>query len=101
MSIVTGISISGKTAMSAASPALLDVIGTPLASAFLVRYGAKRWECYGPCLKHLIPVAILTLFISVLGHSWVVPIVTLMGAAGGAFWSTPYVLVESLQEFCA
>ncbi len=67
MSVVTGIPIGGKNVMSAGWSALLTVIGTPLASAFLVRYGAKKWEFFEPCLKHLIPVTFLTLFIPVFG----------------------------------
>jgi len=56
--------------------------------------------CCEPSLKHLIPVAYLTLLIPVLFTSMGAPnsnLVTLativmLGAIGGIFWSTPFAL---------
>lgn len=45
---------------------LLVVIGIPLASAFTVRCLSCKWGCCDPGLKHLIPVAFLTILIPVL-----------------------------------
>ena len=91
MSVVTT-----ENVMSAGWSALLTVIGTPLASAFIINYGAKKLEFCEPRLIQLIPVAFLTLFIPVFGvlmgspNKAEVPLATLIGPAGGAFWSTPY-----------
>ena len=83
-----------KTAlvMSHMSTALLTLVGIPLASAFSIRFGAKKLKLYEPRLLQLIPVAFLTLFIPVFGalmgtpNKINVPLITLLGAAGGAFW---------------
>ena len=80
------------------SSALLVVIGIPLVSAFGVNKIAKMSGCCEPSLKHLIPVAYLTLLIPVLFSSMGAPnsnLVTLativmLGAIGGIFWSTPF-----------
>ena len=88
-----------KTAlvMSHMSTALLTLVGIPLASAFSIRFGAKKLKLYEPRLLQLIPVAFLTLFIPVFGalmgtpNKINVPLITLLGAAGGAFWSMPFV----------
>ena len=88
-----------KTAlvMSHMSTALLTLVGIPLASAFSIRFGAKKLKLYEPRLLQLIPVAFLTLFIPVIGalmgtpNEINVPLITLLGAAGGAFWSMPFV----------
>ena len=101
MSVVTGIPIGGKNVMSAGWSALLTVIGTPLASAFLVRYGAKRWEHCEPCLKHLIPVAFLTLFIPVLGALMGSPNSDIDGCGRRGLLVHALCAVESLQEFSA
>ena len=82
------------------SSALLVVIGIPLVSAFGVNKIAKMSGCCEPSLKHLIPVAYLTLLIPVLFSSMGAPnsnLVTLativmLGAIGGIFWSTPFAL---------
>ena len=93
MSVVTT-----ENVMSAGWSALLTVIGTPLASAFIINYGAKKLEFCEPRLIQLIPVAFLTLFIPVFGLLMGTPnkvdvaLMTLVGAVGGAFWSTPFVL---------
>jgi len=80
--------------------ALLVVIGIPLVSAFGVNIISKMSGCCKPSLKHLIPVAYLTLLIPVLFSSMGAPnsnLVTLativmLGAIGGIFWSTPFAL---------
>ena len=80
--------------------ALLVVIGIPLVSAFGVNKISKMSGCCEPSLKHLIPVAYLTLLIPVLFSSMGAPnsnLVTLativmLGAIGGIFWSTPFAL---------
>ena len=80
--------------------ALLVVIGIPLVSAFGVNKISKMSGCCKPSLKHLIPVAYLTLLIPVLFSSMGAPnsnLVTLativmLGAIGGIFWSTPFAL---------
>ena len=101
MSVVTT-----ENVMSAGWSALLTVIGTPLASAFIINYGAKIIINYGkkelefakPRLTQLIPVAFLTLFIPVFGMLMGTPnevnylIMIIGGALGGAFWITPFVL---------
>jgi len=93
MSVVTT-----ENVMSAGWSALLTVIGTPFASAFIINYGAKKLEFCEPRLIQLIPVAFLTLFIPVFGLLMGTPnkvdvaLMTLVGAVGGAFWSTPFVL---------
>ena len=82
------------------SSALLVVIGIPLVSAFGVNIISKMSGCCEPSLKHLIPVAYLTLLIPVLFSSMGAPnsnLVTLativmLGAIGGIFWSTPFAL---------
>ena len=82
------------------SSALLVVIGIPLVSAFGVNKISKMSGCCEPSLKHLIPVAYLTLLIPVLFSSMGAPnsnLVTLativmLGAIGGIFWSTPFAL---------
>ena len=89
-----------KTAlvMSHMSSCLLTFVGIPLASAFSIRFGAKKLKLCEPRLLQLIPVAFLTLFIPVFGalmgtpNKINVPLITLLGAAGGAFWSTPFLL---------
>ena len=88
-----------KTAlvMSHMSSCLLTFVGIPLASAFSIRFGAKKLKLCEPRLLQLIPVAFLTLFIPVFGalmgtpNKINVPLITLLGAAGGAFWSMPFV----------
>ena len=80
--------------------ALLVVIGIPLVSAFGVNKISKMSGCCEPSLKHLIPVAYLTLLIPVLFSSMGAPnsnLVTLativmLGAIGGTVWSTPFAL---------
>ena len=80
--------------------ALLVVIGIPLVSAFGVNKISKMSGCCEPSLKHLIPVAYLTLLIPVLFSSMGAPnsnLVTLativmLGAIGGTFWSTPFAI---------
>jgi hypothetical protein len=80
------------------SSALLVVIGIPLASAFGVNIISKMSRCCEPSLKHLIPVAYLTLLIPVLFSSMGAPnsnLVTLativmLGSIGGIFWSIPF-----------
>ena len=82
------------------STALPVVIGIPLVSAFGVNKISKMSGCCEPSLKHLIPVAYLTLLIPVLFSSMGAPnsnLVTLativmLGAIGGIFWSTPFAL---------
>ena len=80
--------------------ALLVVIGIPLMSAFGVNKISKMSGCCEPSLKHLIPVAYLTLLIPVLFSSMGAPnsnLVTLativmLGTIGGIFWSTPFAI---------
>ena len=82
------------------STVLPVVIGIPLVSAFGVNKISKMSGCCEPSLKHLIPVAYLTLLIPVLFSSMGAPnsnLVTLativmLGAIGGIFWSTPFAL---------
>ena len=100
MSVVTGIPIGGKNVMSAGWSALLTVIGTPLASAFLVRYEAKKWEFFEPYLKHLIPVAFLTLFIPVFGVLMGSPNGDIDGCGRRGLLEHALCVVEYLQEFC-
>ena len=102
LSVVTQIPLGDnpKTdhVMSHMSSALLTLVSIPLASAFSIRFGAKKLKLSEPRLLQLIPVAFLTLFIPVFGalmgtpNKINVPLITLLGAAGGAFWSTPFVL---------
>ena len=82
------------------SSALLVVIGIPLVSAFGVNKISKMSGCCEPSLKHLIPVAYLTLLIPVLFSSMGAPnsnletlaTIVMLGAIGGIFWSTPFAL---------
>ena len=106
MTIITHIPLGNDSAgnqitvMYHWSSALLVVIGIPLVSAFGVNKISKMSGCCEPSLKHLIPVAYLTLLIPVLGVSFGAPnsdLVTLativmLGAIGGTFWSTPFAL---------
>ena len=95
MSVVTT-----ENVMSAGWSALLTVIGTPLASAFLVRYEAKKWEFFEPYLKHLIPVAFLTLFIPVFGVLMGSPNSDIDGCGRRGLLEHALCVVEYLQEFC-
>ena len=80
--------------------ALLVVIGIPLVSAFGVKKIAKMRGCCEPSLKHLITVAYLTFLMPVLGASFGAPnsnletlaTIVMLGAIGGAFWSTPFAI---------
>ena len=106
MTIVTQIPLGNDsdghkiTVMYHWESALLVVIGIPLVSAFGVNKISKMSGCCEPSLKHLIPVAYLTLLIPVLFSSMGAPnsnLVTLativmLGAIGGIFWSTPFAL---------
>jgi hypothetical protein len=88
------------------SGALLTLIGIPLMSAFLVKYGSEKMNGCKPSLKQLIPVAYLTFLIPVLGASFGAPnsdldtmaTIVLLGAIGGAFWSLPYVLWALIKK---
>ena len=88
------------------SGALLTLIGIPLMSAFLVKYGSEKMNCCEPSMKQLIPVAYLTFLIPVLFASFGAPnsdldtLATLivMAAIGGAFWSLPYVLWALIKK---
>ncbi len=78
--------------------ALLVVIGIPLVSAFGVNIISKMSGCCKPSLKHLIPVAYLTVLIPVLGVSFGAPnsnletlaTIVMLGTIGGIFCSTPF-----------
>ena len=79
--------------------ALLTAVFIPLMAAFSSRLMAMKWACYKPRMVQLIPVAFLTFVMPALGPVFggnggftEIPIVTLMGAVGGLFWSVPYVL---------
>ena len=82
------------------SGALLTLIGIPLMSAFLVKYGSEKMNGCEPSLKQLIPVAYLTFLIPVLGASFGAPnsdldtlaTLILMGMIGGLFWSSPFAI---------
>ncbi len=88
------------------SGALLTLIGIPLMSAFLVKYGSRKLNCCEPSLKQLIPVSFLTFFLPILGASFGAPnsdldtlaTIILLGAIGGAFWSLPYVLWALIKK---
>jgi len=97
--MVTQISWSGYNPMVWWWSTLLVLIGIPLASAFTVRCLSFKWRCCEPSLKHLIPVAFLTIVIPVLGPVFggtgavkEIPIITVMGAVGGLCWSSPFAL---------
>ncbi len=73
------------------------MLGSILLSAFGVKIISQKIGCCEPSLKHLIPVAFLTFLLPVLGpafgghgHYDYVAIVTVLGAIGGIFWSTPF-----------
>ena len=79
--------------------ALLTAVFIPLVAAFSSRLMAMKWTCYKPPMLQLVPVAFLTFVMPVLGPVFgghggftEIPIVTLMGAVGGLFWSMPYIL---------
>jgi hypothetical protein len=77
-------------------PATLLYLGIPLASAFSVRWVAKKLWRVEARLAHLIPVSFLVLMIPVLNPvfsgSNEMYAITLLGAIDGLFWSTPLVL---------
>jgi len=92
--VVTQISWSSYNLMYWWWSTLLVVIGISLASAFTVRWLSFKRGCCEPSLKQLIPVAFLTFVIPVLGPVFggtgaikEIPIVTIMGAVGGLFWT--------------
>lgn len=79
--------------------ALLTAIFVPLTAALSSCLMAIRWTCCKPRMAQLIPVAFLTFIIPVLGPvfggnggSREIPLMMLMGAVGGVFWSMPCVL---------
>jgi len=82
------------------------VLGTILISAFGVKKMAQMRSFSEPSLKHLIPVAFLTFFLPVLGPAFGAPnsdittvaTIALLGAIGGAFWSTPFVLWDHFRD---
>ena len=88
------------------SGALLTLIGIPLMSAFLVKYGSEKMNCCEPSMKQLITVTYLTFLMPVFGASFGAPNsdldtlanIVLLGAIGGAFWSLPYVLWALIKK---
>ena len=91
-----------KTAlvMSHMSSALLALVGIPLASAFSIRFGAKKLKLCEPRLLQLIPVAFLTLFIPVFGVLMGSPNSDIDGCGRRGLLEHALCVVEYLQEFC-
>ena len=84
---------------------LVVLITVPMVSAFLVRYVAGRIGFRSPGLRLLIPVACLTEIIPVLGPTFggsgnlsEIPIVGLLGAAGGTMWSLPIAIYVFIRR---
>jgi len=84
---------------------LIVLITVPMASAFLVRYVAVRIGFCSPGLRFLILVACLTEIIPVLGAVFggngsliEIPIVGLLGAAGGTMWSLPIAIYVFIRR---
>ena len=112
MSVVTDIVFFGKNLMSRGWTALLTLIGTPLASVFIISFSIKILLINGkkdlglamPRFTQLIPVAFLTLFIPVFGMLMGTPkevnylAMIIGGALGGAFWITPFVLWNIIRS---
>ena len=75
----------------------------PLISAYTVQQVSLKLGYGQQSLRYLIPVGFLTLLLPVLGPTFggrgdliEIPIITLMGAVGGAFWGIVVVLFSSL-----
>lgn len=84
---------------------LIVLIMVPMVSVFLVRHVAGIMGLRIPGLRFLIPVACLTEIIPVLGPIFggsgslsEIPIVGLLGAAGGTMWSLPIVIYAFIRR---
>ena len=77
---------------------VIYIIGTILLSAYTVKKISVISGYCEPSLKHLIPVALLTFIMPVLGPAFgapnngleVVVNIVILGAIGGFFWSSPF-----------
>ena len=77
---------------------VIYIIGTILLSAYIVKKISVISGYCEPSLKHLIPVALLTFIMPVLGPAFgapnngleVVVNIVILGAIGGFFWSSPF-----------
>ena len=77
---------------------VIYIIGTILLSAYSVKKISVISGYCEPSLKHLIPVALLTFIMPVLGPAFgapnngleVVVNIVILGAFGGFFWSSPF-----------
>ena len=79
---------------------VIYIIGTILLSAYTVKKISVISGYCEPSLKHLIPVALLTFIMPVLGPAFgapnngleVVVNIVILGAIGGFFWSSPFAI---------
>ena len=100
------LNIVADIAFHSLETALLSFLVVALASTFSVKKISQTIGCCEPSLKQLIPVGILTTIIPVTTALFgapnmgikVVASITVLGAIGGAFWSTPFVLWDHFRN---
>ncbi len=86
--------------------AIAVFLGMIFISAFAVKKISQTIGCCEPSLKQLIPISFLTFILPVLGPAFGAPnsdldtlaFVIVLGAVGGAFWSTPFAIWNYLKR---
>jgi len=84
---------------------IMTLVLVPVVSAVVVRKFSMQSGCCEPSLRFLLTVAFLTVIIPVLGPifggtgAWSeIPIIAMMGAAGGLVWSLPTILWNQIRS---